>query len=221
MTAVETESTTAVPAAGKKLTQKKTKQPAADGKVYFSYADVHATVQSLVPRLQAFQPTVIIAIGGGGFIPARILRTSLKVPILAVSLELYDDATNTVRDKVKCLQWFDDTQWPGNLVPNGNVLIIDEVDDTRTTLQYCVEQVRAQHHPARTGVAVVHNKLKPKRGTLSEGDVEYFAGADVPDYWNCYPWDSAAYNGRTIEDHEALARSCDVVVTVEEDDDDE
>ena len=43
----------------------KTKQPAADGKVYFSYADVHETVNSLVPRLQAanFEPTVIIAIG--------------------------------------------------------------------------------------------------------------------------------------------------------------
>ena len=41
------------------------KQPAADGKVYFSYADVHDTVNSLVPRLQKakFEPTVLIAIG--------------------------------------------------------------------------------------------------------------------------------------------------------------
>lgn len=41
------------------------KPPAADGKVYFSYADVHDTVQSLVPRLQEadFVPTVLIAIG--------------------------------------------------------------------------------------------------------------------------------------------------------------
>lgn len=188
-------------------TTTKTKKPAEDGKVYFSYADVHSTVQSLVPRLSAFQPTVLIAIGGGGFIPARILRTSLKVPILAVGLELYDDSTNTIREKVKCLQWFDDKHWPGNLVPGGNVLIIDEVDDTRTTLQYCVEEV-LKHKPTKIGVAIVHNKLKPKRGQLPK-DVEYFAGADVPDYWNCYPWDSEAYS-RSIDEHEALARSCNV-----------
>ena len=42
-----------------------TKQPSSDGKVYFSYSDVHETVNSLVPRLQKakFEPNVIIAIG--------------------------------------------------------------------------------------------------------------------------------------------------------------
>lgn len=145
---------------------------------------------------------------GGGFIPARILRTVLKKPILAVSLELYDDDTNSIHPdgKVKRLQWFDDTVWPGNLVPDGNVLIIDEVDDTRTTLQYCVEQVMKHHKPAQVAVAVVHNKLKEKRGTLPK-NVKYFAGANVPDYWNCYPWDAAAY-GRDIHEHEALALTC-------------
>eukprot|EP00529_Nitzschia_sp_RCC80_P033595 CAMPEP_0113500262 /NCGR_PEP_ID=MMETSP0014_2-20120614/32215_1 /TAXON_ID=2857 /ORGANISM="Nitzschia sp." /LENGTH=202 /DNA_ID=CAMNT_0000394547 /DNA_START=13 /DNA_END=621 /DNA_ORIENTATION=- /assembly_acc=CAM_ASM_000159 len=183
------------------------KHPAEDGKVYFSYADVHNSILSLVPEIEEFKPTVLIAIGGGGFIPARILRTSIKKPILAVSLELYDDTTNTARDKVKCLQWFDDTRWPGDLVPGGNVLIIDEVDDTRTTLQYCVQEV-ARHNPAKIGVAVVHNKIKPKRGVLPS-DVVYFAGAHVEDHWNCYPWDAADY-GRSIADHEALAASCNV-----------
>ena len=54
-----------------------------------------------VPQIQEFAPDVIVAIGGGGFIPARMLRTELKIPILAVSLELYDDTTNTAR-KVIC-----------------------------------------------------------------------------------------------------------------------
>lgn len=74
---------------------KSTRSAAADGKVYFSYAQIHATVAGLVPRVKEFKPDVIIAIGGGGFIPARMLRTQVKVPILAVSLELYDDNTNT------------------------------------------------------------------------------------------------------------------------------
>ena len=111
------------------------KTPADDGKVYYSYGDIHDSVSRLVPTLQTdFVPTVMIAIGGGGFIPARMLRTELKAPILAISLELYDDRTNTIRPKgVVCHQWFDEHSEPGKLVKGGNVLIVDEVDDTRPT----------------------------------------------------------------------------------------
>jgi hypoxanthine phosphoribosyltransferase len=183
------------------------KKEAPDGKIYFSYSEIHATITSLVPQLEAFQPTLMIAIGGGGFIPARILRTQLKVPIVAVSLELYDDNTNSIRETgVQCLQWFDVSEKPGSFAQNGNVLIVDEVDDSRTTLQFCVEQVLQRCSPKRIAVAVVHNKLKVKKGVLPS-HVEYFAGADVPDKWNCYPWDAAAY-GRDIEAHEALSREC-------------
>ena len=180
-----------------------TKKPADDGKVYYSYADVHRTISSLAPQIQQLHaPDVILAIGGGGFIPARILRTVLKIPILAVSLELYDDSTNSVRASgVKCLQWFDTATWPGNLVNNGKVLIVDEVDDTRTTLQFCVEQVQ-KSKPSSIAVAVVHNKQKPKRGTLPD-DVQYFAGQTVPDHWNFYPWDAI-----DIVQHEEKARQC-------------
>jgi hypoxanthine phosphoribosyltransferase len=184
------------------------KIPADDGKVYFSYSDIHQSVSNLVPRLRdEFQPTVMIAIGGGGFIPARMLRTELKVPILAISLELYDDATNSIRETgVVCHQWFDETSEPGKLVRGGNILIVDEVDDTRTTLQYAVETVLKKCNPAKVGVCVVHNKLKPKKGIFPEG-VAYFAAEDVEDHWNCYPWDAAEY-GRTIGEHEQLARKC-------------
>lgn len=48
---------------------------------------------SFDPDLTVFQ----VAIGGGGFIPARILRTFIKIPILAVGIKLYDDTTNTAQ----------------------------------------------------------------------------------------------------------------------------
>ena len=184
---------------------KATKSPL-DGKVYFSYADIHDTVSKLVPKIQEFNPSVIIAIGGGGFIPARMLRTELKIPILAVSLELYDDSTNTARSTVKKIQWFDEQSEVGSKVRDQKVLIVDEVDDTRTTLQYCVEEVIKTNGPSEVAVAVVHNKVKPKKGVLPEG-VIYMAGADVENHWNCYPWDAAAY-GNTIYEHEALAKKC-------------
>ena len=179
---------------------------APDGKVYFSYAQIHETICGLVPRIKAFAPDVIVAIGGGGFIPARMLRTEIKAPILAVSLELYDDATNTRRKTVEKVQWFDETSGVGKKVRGHRVLIVDEVDDSRTTLQYCVEELIKTNAPAAVAVAVVHNKLKPKNGTIPEG-VVYMAGQDVPDNWNCYPWDAAAYDN-TIYEHEALAKAC-------------
>jgi hypothetical protein len=52
----------------------------------------------------------------------------------------------------------------------------------------------------------VHNKKKPKKGSLPD-DVTYIAGEDVPNVWNCYPWDAKAY-GRDIYAHEELARQC-------------
>ena len=179
---------------------------APDGKVYFSYGQIASAVSAAVPRVKAFAPDVIVAIGGGGFIPARMLRTECKVPILAISLELYDDRTKTTRDKVELKQWFDEGSGFGALVRGRRVLIVDEVDDTRTTLQYAVEELRRRNAPAAVAVLVVHNKIKAKRGVLPE-DVEYVACEDVADHWNCYPWDAAAY-GHTIAEHEALARAC-------------
>jgi hypothetical protein len=46
----------------------------------------------------------------------RMLRTEVKVPILAVSLELYDDNTNTKNQVVKKVQWFDETSGVGKQV---------------------------------------------------------------------------------------------------------
>ena len=160
-----------------------TRREAEDGRVYFSYAQVRSAIVALAPRVREFKPDLIIAIGGGGFIPARMLRTVLKVPILAVSLELYD-ATSTARSQVERKQWYDVGSELGRLVPGGRVLIVDEVDDTRATLEYAVTEVM-KDGPAAVAVACVHNKIKPKKGVIPEG-VLYMAGENVEDRWNCY-----------------------------------
>lgn len=186
--------------------EKRRRHAASDGKVYFSYAQIHKTITSLKEKILEFKPDVMVAIGGGGFIPARMLRTEIKIPILAVSLELYDDATKTARTQVVKKQWFDETSGVGQTVRGKRVLIVDEVDDTRVTLEYCVKELQKTNAPAAIAVAVVHNKLKEKKGKLPEG-VAYFAGEDVPNMWNCYPWDANAYD-HDIDAHEELARQC-------------
>ena len=68
---------------------------------FFSYNQIHNIVESTVDICRDYNPDVIIAIEGGGYIPARMLRTALNIPILAISLELYNDETNTKNKEIK------------------------------------------------------------------------------------------------------------------------
>lgn len=131
-----------------------------------------------------------------------MLRTEVNKPILAISLELYNDDTNTMRKEVMKNQWFSESHGLGSKVRGGRILIVDEVDDSRTTLQYAVETLQRENAPAAIAVLVVHNKLKEKKGTLPK-DIVYIAGDDVEDHWNAYPWDCKKY-GNSIEKHEEL-----------------
>lgn len=109
----------------------------------------------------------------------------VRIPILAVSLELYDDKTHTANDRVLQKQWFDEKPGTfGAMVRGKRVLVVDEVDDSRTTLQYAIEELKRCNSPAAIAVLVVHNKMKPKKGVLPD-DVVYIAGENVPNAWNC------------------------------------
>uniref|UniRef100_A0A7S4MKK6 Phosphoribosyltransferase domain-containing protein n=1 Tax=Vannella robusta TaxID=1487602 RepID=A0A7S4MKK6_9EUKA len=167
-------------------------------KKYFSYADIHRTVAQMAPKISDFKPDVIVAIGGGGFIPARMLRTFVRVPIVAVGLELYNDETCSKNSEMKKTQWFDVTTGTATKIPGGRVLIVDEVDDSRATVIYCIDELR-KHDPSAIGVAVLHNKQKEKVSKIPE-DVFYVAGTDLEDIWCVYPWDAT-----DIDEHEAKA----------------
>ena len=146
-------------------------------------------------------PTLFIAIGGGGFIPARILRTFCKVdekgqkrniPIQAVGLVLYesmggvssypwmDRSDHTLiadcrkgrhrggpnpmarflhgvyEDPRWCQSWTAPLtgQLGTNLTHGGllgrKILIVDEVDDTRTTLQWVIPPSHTSAMPELT-----------------------------------------------------------------------
>lgn len=111
----------------------------------------------------------MIAIGGGGYVPARILRSFLKksgspnIPIQAIGLSLYEElpsthpsGSNTPGEvevpgtKVTRTQWLDLTSLGEmkNLV-GKRILIVDEVDDTRTTLEYAVKELEKDVEAAR------------------------------------------------------------------------
>lgn len=188
-----------------------------DGKQYISYEHVHKMCQKAANDLLKFNPQVIVAIGGGGFIPARILRSFLKqpnkknIPIQAIGLSLYeslgtDDYEEKIGREVVRTQWLDFSSLKEHRVDliGKNILIVDEVDDTRTTLHYAVSELKSdldklakelgrEDEKTTLSIFVLHNKDKPKKADLPKDMIEegrYVAAETTPDVWLCYPWEA-------------------------------
>ncbi|KAL7905623.1 phosphoribosyltransferase-like protein [Trichoderma velutinum] len=195
-------------------------------KLYVTYNDVHKLCQQAATKiLDDFKPQLIIAIGGGGYVPARILRSFLKrpgspnIPIQAIGLSLYeslgdDTQVEEIGTKVTRTQWLDLTALGemANLV-GKRVLIVDEVDDTRTTLEYAVKELEKDVELARQRIGpdapkaefsifVLHNKNKDKKGQLPDDMVNnrYLAAVTCGDEWINYPWEAI-----DIDEHDRLA----------------
>ncbi|KXN89397.1 Xanthine phosphoribosyltransferase 1 [Leucoagaricus sp. SymC.cos] len=193
--------------------------------LHVTYNDIHNLIRNATPKIAAeFNPDLMIAIGGGGFFPARVMRTFLRestvnktLQIQAIGLSLYEPVQGTTveqlgKDVVR-------TQWlgsdAGKLLVGKHNLIIDEVDDTRKTLSYALlelqKDVEAElstrpeserdtlRKATKFAIFVVHNKKKAKLAEVPV-DTPYFSGADVEDVWLDYPWEAT-----NIEEHDRLA----------------
>lgn len=169
-------------------------------KQYFTYDQIHRTVTRLSADIQAsgYDPDLIVAIGTGGFIPARILKTYLKKPILTVGVALYDEK-NQIAGTPRKIQWIDEVE---RKLAGKRILLVDEIDDSRTTLAYCLRELLS-HDPLEIGVAVLHCKKKGKVGIFPAEIKRYWAGEYLDDNWVVYPWDA-----RDIDCHGREAAGC-------------
>jgi uncharacterized protein len=164
---------------------------------YFSYDQIHNTIKRSAKQIMSsgFMPDLILAIGAGGFIPARILRTYIDLPIIAITVSFYDENDQLLHEPTKH-QWLDNID-----ITNKKVLLVDEIDDSRSTLEFCLRELLARN-PTEIGVFVLHNKQKPKRGNFPQQIKHIFVGEDVPNKWIRYPWDAI-----DINEHERLANA--------------
>jgi hypoxanthine phosphoribosyltransferase len=135
---------------------------------------VHNLCKESAEKLLAdIQPQLMIAIGGGGYVPARILRSFLKkpgspnIPIQAIGLSLYeqlggdDTQVEAPGTRVTRTQWLDLSSLGEmkNLI-GKRILIVDEVDDTRTTLEYAVKELEKDVEAARQSLGGDQPKTK-------------------------------------------------------------
>ena len=159
----------------------------AEEKLYVSYNTVHKLIKKLAKKIidSGFDPDVIVAIGSGGFIPARILKTFINRPIYAVGISYYG-IDHKHREHPTKIQWIDEVQ--GQL-RGKKVLLIDEVDDTRATLAYCVGELLS-YEPEEIAVLILHNKRKQKDVEFPPEIKRYYPALEVEDTWIKYPWDA-------------------------------
>ena len=156
-------------------------------KYYFTYNEIHKTIKKLSEDIikSEFQPDVIVAIGSGGYIPARILKTFINRPILTVGISYYG-IDNVPTDTPKTIQWIDEVE---HKLRDKKILLVDEVDDSRVTLEYCLREL-LDYRPMEIAIAVLHNKRKVKSGVIPKEIKRYYAGEEIDDNWICYPWDA-------------------------------
>ena len=136
-------------------------------KIWYTYDDIHKVVKQVAEKVQnsGVKYDAIIAIGGG-FIPARMLRCFLDIPIYAISTAYYlGETSDETADEIQKVQWIDPI--PENIV-GKNILVVDEVDDSRITADFVLTELQKEGF-AEIGFAVIHNKLKQKQGTIPEG----------------------------------------------------
>ena len=148
-------------------------------KLFYTWEDISSLIKNNSEKIKNYNPDIVIAIGGGGLIPARLMRNILNKSIYVVTLSLYND--DKIKDEINVIQWIDLD------LNDKKVLIIDEIDDTRKTMDFCVKKLRQTNNANRIGVCVLQNKLKEKYSQLN--DVHYIACETIEDKWVVYPWD--------------------------------
>ena len=63
------------------------------------------------------------------------------------------------------------------MIKGKKIMVIDELDDTRYTLQY-ITDLLLDLGPKEIGVGVLHNKSKEKKGKLDKS-IKYFSGKTI------------------------------------------
>ncbi|MGB5606370.1 MAG: phosphoribosyltransferase, partial [Gammaproteobacteria bacterium] len=126
-------------------------------------------------RKASFNPEVIVAIGRGGYMPARILSDYLDILDLAcIKVEHYHGAHKDRSAQVRHPLVAD--------IAGKRVLLVDDVSDTGDTFQVAIDHLRKRGEPAELKSAVLHHKR------ISDYVPDYFSAEVVEWRWIIYPW---------------------------------
>lgn len=131
---------------------------------------------ALLIKQDAYIPDIIIAIGRGGYVPARLLADYLDIMNLtSIKIEHYTAGT--------CRQDIARVKYPLSIdVSQHSILVVDDVSDTGDTFNVALSHIRQHSSPKEIRTAVLHHK------TVSRFTPDYYATRVIKWRWITYPW---------------------------------
>lgn len=142
-----------------------------------SWSETERLSQKLARMLKTsgYQPDIVVAIGRGGYVPARLICDYLDMmDLTSIKIELYG-AGSDKHDKaiIKYPLCHD--------IKAKNVLLVDDVNDSGETLELAVNHLQS-FAPKSIKIAVIHQK------TTSHYPIDFYAKKITKWRWLIYPW---------------------------------
>jgi len=126
-------------------------------------------------RASNYRPDVVIAIGRGGYVPARLLCDYLDIMALtSIKIEHYLSGAARQEQAVVSYPLCAD-------ISDQRVLLVDDVNDSGDTLALAIRHLQT-FHPREIRTAVVHHK------TTTHFSVDFCARKIIKWRWLIYPW---------------------------------
>jgi hypoxanthine phosphoribosyltransferase len=127
-------------------------------------------------RQSGFRPDTLVAIGRGGYMPARILSDFLGImDLTSFKVEHYLGPAKHAQAVV--------VRYPLAADLTGRrVLLVDDVSDSGDTFAAAIDHLNSRGTPAEVHTAVLHHK------TVSSYTPDYYVHKIVKWRWIIYPW---------------------------------
>ena len=126
-------------------------------------------------RTSGIEVDMIVAIGRGGYMPARLLSDLLGIMNLAsFKIEHYRGSLKSPQAIIKYPLVAD--------VNRQNILLVDDVSDSGDTFTVAIDHINSKGTPQSIHSAVLHHK------SVSKFVPEYFAQEVKQWRWIIYPW---------------------------------
>ena len=142
-----------------------------------SWAEVERLCQRLAGLIKesGYRPDLVIAIGRGGYVPARLLCDYMHIMgLTSIKIEHYLSGANRQEQAV--------IRYPLKADIRGvRVLVVDDVNDTGDTLEAATQHLQT-FQPGEIRTAVMHDKA------VTRFDVDYSARKIIKWRWLIYPW---------------------------------